>query len=124
MIDRANFKRLNANYEFPQLKTEQQEQQTNGWAANEPPLPPPGLYRGNTNEDLSKLLQSLVYSNVDSSIFSDMGVPTLRVSTTNTDIEKSMTEQDFLLATPTLYGFSLADKLWRKYPTVDCDNLS
>ena len=61
-------------------------------------------------------------SNVDSSIFSDMGVPTLRVSTTNTDIEKSMTEQDFLLATPTLYGFSLADKLWRKYPTVDCDN--
>ena len=53
-----------------------------------------------------------------------MGVPTLRVSTTNTDIEKSMTEQDFLLATPTLYGFSLADKLWRKYPTVDCVNLS
>lgn len=49
-----------------------------------------------------------------------MGVPTLRVSKTNDDVETAMTENDFLLTTPTVYGFSLSDKLWREH-SLSCE---
>lgn len=46
----------------------------------------------------------------------DRDVPTLRVTSVGQeDVDNSLTELEFLLASPTVYGFSLADKLWRTY---------
>ena len=39
MIDRENFRRLNANYEFPMVKQDVAEVDNSGWI---PPITPPG----------------------------------------------------------------------------------
>ncbi|KAI0088346.1 P-loop containing nucleoside triphosphate hydrolase protein [Irpex rosettiformis] len=93
MIDRKNFRRLNPNYEFPQLKNEQADQKPTPSRRRLRDLPPPTAFAEDPN----------------------IGIPTLHVSKATEDLEASMTDNDFLLATTTLYGFSLADKLWLEF---------
>ncbi|THH32852.1 hypothetical protein EUX98_g1320 [Antrodiella citrinella] len=90
MIDRENFKRLNPNYDLPVIKS--------------PPPPPPPMPIGQfvpgtvTPPDPNR------------------GIPTLRVQVTSQKEEaKEMTEDELMLTSPTVYGFSLADKMWLEF---------
>ncbi|KAI0340295.1 P-loop containing nucleoside triphosphate hydrolase protein [Trametopsis cervina] len=86
MVDRDNFRRLNANYEFPVMKPEQPDNQVD-WSAPPPP-----------NNDLNR------------------DIPTLHVSKVNQDeTTVELTDNELLLASPTVYGFSLSDKLWLEF---------
>ncbi|KAH8080729.1 P-loop containing nucleoside triphosphate hydrolase protein [Cristinia sonorae] len=89
MVDRGNFKRLNPNYDLPVIKAP-------------PPPPPPaqGGFPGNmTPPDPNR------------------GIPTLRVQVATQQEEevKEMTDDELMLTSPTVYGFSLADKLWLEF---------
>jgi hypothetical protein len=105
MIDRGNFRKTNANYEFPQLKPVQQDapDQANGWGSDQHAADDPS--KSHPNCDIR----------ASDAFYADRGVPTLRVTKPTEDIESTLNEEDFLLSSPTLYGFSLADKLWRKW---------
>ncbi|KAL4244344.1 hypothetical protein ABKN59_010662 [Abortiporus biennis] len=94
MIDRVNFRRLNPNYELPVIKAE-------STADNLPtayddygnPLP-------NNDTDPNR------------------GIPTLKVQANVKDLEvktQSLSDDELLLASPVVYGFSLADKMWLEF---------
>ncbi|OBZ76844.1 ATPase family AAA domain-containing protein 3B [Grifola frondosa] len=89
MIDRANFKWLNPNYELPMVKGEGVQTQPNQWGNYTPvPLPPPDM------------------SNV---------VPTLQVRTKTQRLDTELTEDELLLTPAVVYGFSLSDKIWLEF---------
>ncbi|KAF8587999.1 P-loop containing nucleoside triphosphate hydrolase protein [Ramaria rubella] len=91
MIDRANFRKFNPNYAFPTFKQESR----NPFYLNsegQPPmiLSPGGVHHG---RDTIPLLQ-------------------------NNERKRAMqelTEEELLLVSPIVYGFSLADKLWLEF---------
>ena len=44
-------------------------------------------------------------------------VPTLEIRTKHQEEEAPLTDEELLLASPILYGFSLSDKIWCEYAT-------
>lgn len=105
MIDRANFRRLNANYEMPRIKRETQD------GGIPVPLGPNGV-----NDPSEQYYDDDVTSSFDTPV--DRGVLTLSVqaNTAVKSIEQELSEEELLLTSPVLYGFSLSDKIWRKQP--------
>lgn len=103
MIDRANFRRLNANYEMPRIKRETQD------SGVPLPLDPNGV-----NDPSEQYYDDDDTSSFDTPV--DRGVPTLSVqaNTTVKSVEQELSEEELLLTSPVLYGFSLSDKIWRK----------
>ncbi|EKM57276.1 uncharacterized protein PHACADRAFT_254960 [Phanerochaete carnosa HHB-10118-sp] len=85
MIDRANFRRHNPNYELPQIKR-QVEGDDSGWGSP-PPLDP------------------------------NRNVRTLSVQThaPQDEPDEEPTDEELMLASPVLHGFSLTDKTWLEF---------
>lgn len=101
MIDRANFRRLNPNYSMPQIKKE-----------NKNSLPPSGGYSRSTVS---------VPLPVPSAVPMSGGVPWITPTLMNAESnklkpeEEELSDEELMLASPVLYGFSLSDKLWCKH---------
>ena len=91
----ATFKRLNANYPFPQPK-----QKPN----NIDPCKSTQSRRLNTRRRRVK----------DSGIPVTSAVPTLDVAGRTKVEKRDLDENDLLIASPIVYGFSLSDKVWRE----------
>ena len=48
---------------------------------------------------------------------SEDNVPTLEIRTKHQEEEMALGDDDLLLASPIVYGFSLSDKIWCGYPS-------
>ena len=60
-------------------------------------------------------LLDLVRLHVTNQTMTDRGIPTLRVQgARQKSIDVEITEDELLLASPVVYGFSLSDKIWCK----------
>ena len=105
MIDRANFRRLNPNYEMPRIKRGGQDD-----TLPYPPIPEPSVF------DNASTYLVQVYSNCVADVFVDVGVPTLNVQTSTKPTVEELSDEELMLASPVLFGFSLSDKIWRKCP--------
>ena len=51
-------------------------------------------------------------------------VPTLEIRTRRPEEETPLTDEELLLASPILYGFSLSDKIWRTSPIYPCHEVA
>ncbi|KAI0767681.1 hypothetical protein C8Q74DRAFT_1370418 [Fomes fomentarius] len=92
MIDRASFRRLNPNYEMPAVKSEMPNYQLGpDQYGNYPPTPPPIPYNPNS------------------------AVPTFQTRSKIPRETNELTEDELLLTSPIVYGFSLADKTWLEF---------
>ncbi|RPD60635.1 P-loop containing nucleoside triphosphate hydrolase protein [Lentinus tigrinus ALCF2SS1-6] len=95
MVDRGNFIRLNPNYEMPVPSTVNQQNQVEDLRDRRsyglPPL--------RSNENMGD------------------NVPTLDVSSKRkaAEDEVSLTDEELMLASPIVYGFSLSDKIWLEF---------
>ncbi|TFK80871.1 P-loop containing nucleoside triphosphate hydrolase protein [Polyporus arcularius HHB13444] len=87
MVDRGNFIRLNPNYELPVLSTTNNQNVVTGG------MPPSSNQNATDN------------------------VPTLDVGSKRKAPadEVSLTEEELILASPIVYGFSLSDKIWLEF---------
>jgi len=94
----ATFKRLNANYPFPQPKQ-----------------------KPNTIDPCksakSRRLNACrrVVKDTGNLLGSASTVPTLDVAGKGKVEKRELEENDLLVASPVVYGFSLADKMWREF---------
>ncbi|KAI1788460.1 P-loop containing nucleoside triphosphate hydrolase protein [Ganoderma leucocontextum] len=95
MIDRGNFIRLNPNYEMPKASAQTGQQPTRQYDPNT------DSYRFGTPNPVDM----------------DDGVPMLDVRTKHKDEEEEvpLKDEDLILASPILYGFSLSDKIWLEF---------
>ncbi|TBU30370.1 P-loop containing nucleoside triphosphate hydrolase protein [Dichomitus squalens] len=112
MIDRGNFIRLNPNYEMPKANIAQsaQEQQTQlFWDPNT------CMIRGSVINLTFLLLMALYLATYTSPIDHSDGVPMLDVRTKHQEEEAPLTDEEYILASPILYGFSLSDKVWFEF---------
>ncbi|KAI0357755.1 P-loop containing nucleoside triphosphate hydrolase protein [Trametes cingulata] len=93
MIDRRNFLRLHPNYSRPKESQEREEQ-------------PPQV-------DLMHARPPLPWRNNDMELYKD--VFTLDVRSHSHAEDQALKEEDLLLASPILYGYSLSDKIWLEF---------
>ncbi|RPD60608.1 P-loop containing nucleoside triphosphate hydrolase protein [Lentinus tigrinus ALCF2SS1-7] len=93
MIDRGSFRRLNPNYEMPVVKSEMPMFNPPGpdQYGNYPPTPPPIPYNPNS------------------------AVPTFQARSRLPREDVELTEDELMLTSPVLYGFSLSDKTWLEF---------
>ncbi|EMD36703.1 hypothetical protein CERSUDRAFT_114643 [Gelatoporia subvermispora B] len=88
MVDRANFRKLNPNYDLPTVKTDSG----------------PGMNGNNFDENGNMIIDP------------NSHVPTLRVQGKAAETAAAeITEDELLLTSPIVYGFSLSDKLWLEF---------
>ncbi|KAH9944905.1 P-loop containing nucleoside triphosphate hydrolase protein [Amylocystis lapponica] len=88
MIDRTNFRKFNPNYDLPITKADAPVSDVlPEWDGSTPSRPPP--------------------------IPSTSNIPTLGVMAKSED--KELSEEELLITSPIVYGFSLADKLWLEF---------
>ena len=121
MVDRANFRRLNPNYGMPQIKRESQNivpqivQPVEIMPPNIGPIPssvtqaiPPPMpamvsvahpRRGRPARTYNGTAVTLMNAE------SDKLKP----------VEEELSDEELMLASPVLYGFSLSDKIWCKH---------
>lgn len=104
----GNFIRLNPNYELPKASAQTEQQQYD---------PNTGMgvvvFRGSNHQLLiAPHPDQYGMMNPNSADASD-GVPVLDVRTKNQVEEIPLKDEDLILASPILYGFSLSDKIWR-----------
>ncbi|CAL1710252.1 unnamed protein product [Somion occarium] len=101
MVDRTNFRRLNPNYDMPAIKG------TNPMTL--PPPPPLPFYQPPeaSHDNVGGLPPP---PNPDP----NRGIPTLKVQGSSEEAVEA-TEEELLLASPVVYGFSLSDKIWLEF---------
>ncbi|KIP01325.1 hypothetical protein PHLGIDRAFT_131296, partial [Phlebiopsis gigantea 11061_1 CR5-6] len=114
MIDRANFRRLNPNYAMPHIKQESQNTPT-----RTPPAPGyPNRYSGSNASLPSTVMPPPTRYSVPVGIPGmNTGIPTVMNAESNKlkPAEEELSDEELLLASPVLYGFSLADKIWLEF---------
>ncbi|KIP07742.1 hypothetical protein PHLGIDRAFT_117812, partial [Phlebiopsis gigantea 11061_1 CR5-6] len=117
MVDRANFRRLNPNYAMPQIKREA------------PDAPPPDDQDFETLGINPASMQPPAQISQPASVVRQMKRPARRrgsVYTVATPlmnaesdklkvVEEELTDEELMLASPVLYGFSLSDKIWLEF---------
>ncbi|RDX52360.1 P-loop containing nucleoside triphosphate hydrolase protein [Lentinus brumalis] len=93
MIDRGSFRRLNPNYEMPVVKSDMPSFYPSGpdQYGNYPPSPPPVPYNPNS------------------------AVPTFQARSRLPRQSAELTEDELMLTSPIIYGFSLSDKTWLEF---------
>nr|VWO96862.1 MSP1 protein-like protein [Ganoderma boninense] len=96
MVDRGNFIRLNPNYEMPKANPQSAQQPT---------------YQYDGNTDQYRIM------NANPADMND-GIPMLDVRTKHQEEEVPMKDEDLILASPIVYGFSLSDKIWLEFNVV------
>ncbi|KAL6304715.1 P-loop containing nucleoside triphosphate hydrolase protein [Sparassis latifolia] len=85
MVDRGNFKRLNPNYELPVTKTE------------------------------APIQNDVEYDRYGNPVNNNRGIPALRVQSKTQPKQEELTEDEIILTSPVVYGFSLSDKIWLEF---------
>ncbi|KAF9449629.1 P-loop containing nucleoside triphosphate hydrolase protein [Macrolepiota fuliginosa MF-IS2] len=116
MIDRATFKRSDMSYQFPQplphiMETDVDGNPNDGWTRNTlppPPPMPPHMMHDPYGNPIPPLPNSLAFNSGGVIMESNKG-PFEDISM------EDYTDEDYLLASTVVYGFSLADKIWLEF---------
>lgn len=105
----GNFRRLNPNYEMPMVKVDNAPPpNVPDQYGNYPPSPPPIPYNPSMfHRQVGGPFELIVW-------FADSTVPTFQVRARATRDVDELTEDELMLTPPSVYGFSLTDKTWRK----------
>ncbi|KIJ53579.1 hypothetical protein M422DRAFT_241814 [Sphaerobolus stellatus SS14] len=101
MVDRGNFRKLNPNYSFPPKKIS---------------LPEPDEENFDNDFRSRQLLMIQRKQKQKQAQHNTSGIPQLVQGQEPAQLTSSeLTEDDLLIASPIVYGFSLADKLWLEF---------